>query len=73
MTASSNGGPSEASAEAFERALATLLRDSFATGAEIEGTWEISCPSDLVPEWRVVIEKTSGADPPDDGGDFVDE
>jgi len=68
----SNGGQSDSSSESFERALATLLRDSFAEGIEIEDTWEITSPSELVPDWRVVIEKTSGAVPPD-GGDFVDE
>ena len=69
----SNGGHSDASSETFERALATLLRDSFAAGTEIEDTWEITSPSDLVPDWRVVIEKTSGAVPPDNRGDFIDE
>jgi len=69
----SNDGNSDSSSETFERALATLLRDSFAEGTEIEDTWEITSPSDLVPDWRVAIEKTSGAAPPDNGGDFVDE
>jgi hypothetical protein len=68
----SNDRYSDSSSETFERALATLLRDSFAEGTEIEDTWELTSPSDLVPDWRVVIEKTSGAVPPD-GGDFVDE
>ncbi len=68
-----NDGYSDSSSEIFERALATLLRDSFAEGTEIEGTWVINSPSGLVPDWRVVIEKTSGAVPPDNGGDFVDE
>jgi hypothetical protein len=69
----SNDGNSDSSPETFERALATLLRDSFAEGTEIEDTWEITSPSDLVPDWRVVIEKTSGAVPPENGGDFVDQ
>jgi hypothetical protein len=69
----SNDGNSDSSPETFERALATLLRDSFAEGTEVEDTWEITSPSDLVPDWRVVIEKTSGAVPPENGGDFVDE
>jgi hypothetical protein len=73
MTTSSNDGYSDSPSEAFERALATLLRDSFAEGAEIEATWEITSPSDLVPDWRVVIEKTNGAALPDNGGEFVDE
>lgn len=69
----SNDGNSDSSSETFERALATLLRDSFAEGTEIEDTWEITSPSDLVPDWRVVIEKTSGAVLPENGGDFVDQ
>jgi hypothetical protein len=69
----SNDGNSDSSPETFERALATLLRDSFAEGTEVEDTWEITSPSDLVPDWRVVIEKTSGAVPPENGGDFVDQ
>ncbi|WP_254840779.1 hypothetical protein [Natronomonas marina] len=73
MTASSNSGCSESPSEAFEQTLATLLRDSFARGTEVEGTWEITSPSDLVPDWRVVVEKTTGSVPPDNGGDFVDE
>lgn len=73
MTTSSNGGRSESPSKAFERRLATLLRESFARGTEIEGTWEVTSSSDLVPDWRVGIEKTSGAVPPDNDGDFVDE
>jgi len=73
MTASSNRGCSESPSGAFEQSLATLVRDSFAKGTEIEGAWEITSPSDLVPDWRIVIEKTNGATPPDNGGDFVDE
>jgi hypothetical protein len=73
MTTPSNGGRSESPSEAFERALATLLRDAFARGTEIEGTWEITSPSELVPDWRIAIEKTNGAAPPDNGGEFIDE
>jgi hypothetical protein len=73
MTTSSNDGCSESSSEAFERALATLLRESFARGTEIEDTWEVTSPSDLVPDWRISIEKTSGAAPPDNDCEFVDE
>jgi hypothetical protein len=73
MTTSSNGGYSDPSSETFERALATLLRDSFAEGIEIEDIWEITSPSDLVPDWRVIIQKTDGAVLPANGGDFLDE
>jgi len=73
MTTSSNGSGSESQSETFERGLATLLHESFAGGTEIEGTWEVTSSSDLVPDWRIDIEKTSSAVPPDNGGDFVDE
>lgn len=73
MTISSNGGYSESSPEDFEQALARVLRDFFAEGAEIEGTWEIASPLDVVPDWQVTIEETSGAVPPDNDGGFVDE
>jgi len=71
MTTSSHGGPAEPSTEEFRQALAALLRDSFAEGAEIEGTWDIASPLDVVPDWRVVIDETSSAVPPDNG--FIDE
>jgi hypothetical protein len=73
MTTSSNGGYSESNAETFEQALATLLRDSFAEGVEIEGTWEIVSQLDVIPDWQVVIEKTSGAVAPDGNHGFIDE
>jgi hypothetical protein len=73
VTTSSHGGPTESSPEDFKQALATLLRDSFAEGAEIEGTWDIASPLDVVPDWRVVIEETSGAAPPDNEKGFIDE
>jgi len=73
MTTSSSGGPTESSPENFNQALATLLRGSFAEGVEIEGTWDIASPLDVVPDWRVVIEETSGAVPPDNDRGFIDE
>ena len=72
MTTTSNDERSEPSSEAFERELATLLRDSFANGTEIEGKWDITSHSELVPDWQVVIEKNCGAALPDIGG-FLDE
>ena len=68
MKTSSDGGDSET----FEQALAALLRDSFAAGTEIEGTWEVTASSDIVPDWQVVIRKTSGAVPPDGRDEFID-
>jgi len=73
MTTSSHGGSTGSSPENFNQALATLLRDSFAEGVQIEGTWDIASPLDVVPDWRVVIEQTSGAVPPDNDKDFIDE
>ena len=69
MKTSSDGGDSET----FEQALAALLRESFAAGTEIEGTWDITAASDIVPDWQVVVTKTSDAVPPDGGDEFVDE
>jgi hypothetical protein len=65
MTTSSNRECSESPSEAFEKALARLVRESFARGTEIEDTWEVTSSSDLVPDWRIIIEKTSDAHPDD--------
>jgi hypothetical protein len=67
MSSDSNGS------EAFEQALAALLRDSFAAGTEIEGTWELTASSGIVPDWQVEIRKTSDVAPPDGEDEFVDE
>lgn len=73
MTASSDDSASRNATETFERSLSTLVMGAFARGATIEGTWEIASRSDLVPNWRVSIEKTSTADPPTEDGTFLDE
>lgn len=73
MTTSSQDPTAGTATESFERALATLVIESFARGADVEGTWEITPGSNLVPNWRVVVEKTSAAELPTDGGVFVDE
>ena len=41
----------------FETALQTLLVESFAGGADVCGTWEVTLESSLVPEWRIEIER----------------
>lgn len=73
MTASSPDSVSRTETETFEHSLTLLVREAFAQGADIEGTWEVASRSDLVPNWRIVIEKTSTADLPSDGSTFVDE
>lgn len=50
----------EATAE-FERDLKTLILEAFTTGAEPEGTWEITLPVEAAPDWTVEISKTSAA------------
>lgn len=57
----------------FESALGTLVLESFARGAAVEGTWAIASPSTVVPDWRVTIEKTGDAEPPEDETAFLDE
>ncbi len=73
MTTPSHDPTPRTATETFEQALATLVLESFANGADVEGTWEITPPSDLVPNWRVVVEKTSTADLPAVDGSFLDE
>lgn len=73
MTTSSRGSNPHTATETFEHALTTLILESFANGATIEGTWELATDSALVPNWRVVIEKTTPADLPSDGDTFLDE
>jgi len=73
MTTSPYGESPGSSTENFKQALATLLRDSFAEGVEIEGRWDIASPLDVVPDWQVVIEETNGAVPPDNNEGFIDE
>ena len=42
----------------FEQDLQTLVLESFAKGAAVEGTWEIALPCSHVPDWTVTIRKT---------------
>ena len=46
----------------FEQDLKALLLEAFATGATIEGTWELADSSKTIPTWTVEITKTAEAD-----------
>lgn len=41
----------------FERELEELVVGSFARGARVEGTWEITSPLSDTPDWTITIEK----------------
>lgn len=43
----------------FELALRSLVLESFAGGARVEGTWEIELEPTDVPDWTVEIRKVS--------------
>lgn len=43
----------------FELALRSLVLESFARGAAVEGTWDIELEPSDVPDWTVEIRKTS--------------
>jgi hypothetical protein len=47
----------------FELALRSLVLESFALGARVEGTWEIELEPTDVPDWTVEIRKMT----PDEG------
>lgn len=73
MTPKSDANTAGSSTDDFESALQTLVLESFARGATVQGTWEVTSHSSVVPTWRITIEKTDGADPPADGSRFLDE
>lgn len=73
MTPSSNADSDATATDRFEAALRTIVLESFARGAAIQGTWEVTPPSSVVPDWRITIEKIDAADPPRDGATFLDE
>lgn len=72
MAPQSDGNPAESSTDDFVSALRTLVLESFARGATVQGTWEITSRSTVVPDWRITIEKTERADPPENES-FLDE
>jgi len=73
MTSRSNANPTDAPTDNFESALKTVILGSFAEGVAIEGMWEVTPPSSVVPNWRITIEKTDNADTPKDESTFLDE
>ena len=73
MTSRSNANPTGTPTDDFESALETLILESFAEGTVIEGAWEVTPPSSVVPNWRITIEKTDNADTPHDESMFLDE
>lgn len=46
----------------FEQDLESLLLEAFATGATVEGTWELADSSETIPTWTIEITKTAEAD-----------
>jgi len=58
--------------EEFESALQTLVLESFAAGVTVSGTWDVACHSEVVPNWRITIEKTDRSTLPDNEV-FLDE
>lgn len=73
MNPKPNDEPARTATDDFEGALRALVLESFAAGARVEGRWDLSTSSSVVPEWRVTIEKTGGATPPTDDAVFLDE
>lgn len=73
MVPRTDGSTQETTTDDFVSALRTLVLESFARGATVQGTWEITSHSTVVPSWRITIEKIDGADPPDDESPFLDE
>jgi len=70
MTSSSN--PTEVTDE-FESTLETLIMESFAKGAAIQGTWEIKSSESAVPRWLVTIEKIDNGNVSGGEQTFLDE
>lgn len=73
MTPNANVNSDGTATDDFLSALRTLVLESFAKGIAVQGTWEITPSSSVVPSWRVTIEKIDAADPPGDEPVFLDE
>jgi len=57
----------------FESTLETLIFESFAQGAAIQGTWSVMSSTSTVPSWRVTIEKIDDGNVSDGESTFLDE
>ena len=73
MTVPSTDADPGASEPDFEADRQSLVHASFARGASVQGCWEVTSPSSVVPDWRLTIEREDDADSPVDGGRFLDE
>ena len=62
-TAPQNGDDTDPTRR-FERELYDLIADSFARGAVIDQTWEVTTPVSGAPNWQVTIEKTYSDEEP---------
>lgn len=73
MTIDSNSSKAQPSADDFPAALQTLIYESFAAGVSVQGTYEITTSSSVVPSWQVTIEKLGETDSEQDPATFLDE
>lgn len=73
MTTDSNSANPQPSTDEFPTALQTLIHESFAAGVPVQGTYEITSSSSVVPSWQVTIEKLPDTDPKQDPATFLDE
>lgn len=73
MTSRSDATAGDTPGADFEAALETLIVESFAKGVAVQGTWEVTPASSVVPNWKITIEKTDDADLPQDEPRFLDE
>ena len=73
MTVPSTDADPDAPERDFEADLEALIHASFAQGAPVQGCWEVTSPSSVVPDWRVTIERVDDPDLPPGGDRFLDE
>lgn len=72
MTPDSNDRSGGTATDDFERALRRLVLESFACGADVQGAWDLTSASSLVPSWRVTIEKLDDVEGNPDEATFLD-
>lgn len=73
MTNNSNSSDTQPAADDFPTALQALIHESFAAGVSVEGAYEISSASSVVPSWRVTIDKLADTDSDQEPVTFIDE